>query len=51
MLWILLGGVFFGVVQGFTAIYASIRNEGRSIGCIIEIYIGRLGKRLSLLFA
>ena len=50
MLWILLGGVFFGAVQDFSAMYASVKNKGRSIGYIIELYIGRLGKRLFLLF-
>ena len=50
MLWILLGGVFFGAVQDFAAMYASVKNKGRSIGYIIEVYIGKLGKRLFLLF-
>ena len=50
MLWILLGGVFFGAVQDFASMYASVKNKGRSIGYIIEIYIGKLGKRLFLLF-
>lgn len=50
MLWILLGGVFFGAVQDFTSMYASVKNKGRSIGYIIELYIGKLGKRLFLLF-
>ncbi len=50
LLWILLGGVFFGAVQDFAAMYASVKNKGRSIGYIIEIYIGSLGKKLFLLF-
>lgn len=50
MLWILIGGVFFGAVQDFSAMYASVKNKGRSIGYIIELYIGKLGKRLFLLF-
>ena len=50
MLWILLGGVFFGAVQDFSSTYASVKNKGRSIGYIIELYIGKLGKRLFLLF-
>ena len=50
MLWILLGGVFFGAVQDFSAMFASVKNKGRSIGYIIELYIGTLGKRLFLLF-
>ena len=50
MLWILLGGVFFGAVQDFASMYASVKNKGRSIGYIIELYIGKLGKRLFLGF-
>lgn len=50
MLWILIGGVFFGAVQDFAAMYASVKNKGRTIGYIIEEYIGKLGKKLFLLF-
>lgn len=50
LLWILLGGVFFGAVQDFASMYASVKNKGRSIGYIIELYIGKLGKKLFLLF-
>lgn len=48
--WILLGGVFFGAVQDFSAMYASVKNKGRTIGYIIEEYIGKVGKKLFLLF-
>lgn len=50
LLWCLLGGVFFGAVQDFSAMYASVKNKGHSIGVIIELYIGKLGKKLFLLF-
>lgn len=50
MLWILVGGVFFGAVQDFAAMYASVKNKGRTIGYIIEEYIGKLGKKMFLLF-
>ena len=49
-LWILFGGIFFGAVHDFGALYASVKNEGKSIGLIIEKYIGKLGKKLFLLF-
>ena len=49
LLWILIGGVFFGAVQDFAAMYASVKNKGRTIGYIIEEYIGKLGKKLFLL--
>lgn len=50
LLWILLGGVFFGAVTDFGALYASVKNEGRSMGMLIEKYIGKLGRKLFLLF-
>lgn len=50
LLWVLIGGVFFGAVQDFAAMYASVRNKGRSIGYIIEKYIGKTGKKMFLLF-
>lgn len=50
LLWILIGGVFFGAVQDFAAMYASVKNKGRTIGYIIEEYIGKMGKKLFLAF-
>lgn len=50
LLWVLIGGVFFGAVQDFASMYASVKNKGRSIGYLIEMYIGKTGKRLFLLF-
>ena len=50
LLWILLGGIFFGAVTDFGALYASVKNEGRSMGLLIEKYIGKTGRRLFLLF-
>ncbi|MDD7208999.1 MAG: carbon starvation protein A [Lachnospiraceae bacterium] len=50
LLWVLVGGVFFGAVQDFASMYASVKNKGRTIGYIIEEYIGKVGKKLFLLF-
>lgn len=50
LLWIILGGIFFGAVTDFGALYASVKNEGKSMGLLIEQYIGRTGKKLFLLF-
>lgn len=50
LLWILIGGVFFGAVQDFSSMYASVKNKGRTIGYIIEEYIGKTGKKLFLMF-
>ncbi len=50
LLWVLIGGVFFGAVQDFSAMYASVKIKGRTIGYIIESYIGKTGKKLFLAF-
>ena len=50
LLWVLVGGLFFGAVQDFVAMFASVRNKGRTIGYIIELYIGKIGKKLFTLF-
>jgi len=49
-LWLLIGGVFFGAVQDFTSLYASVKNDGKSMGLLIERYVGKTGRRLFLLF-
>ena len=51
MLWLMIGGIFFGAVQDFTALYASVKNEGKSMGMLIEQYIGKTGKKMFLLFS
>lgn len=50
LLWVVFGSIFFGAVQDFSAMYASVKNKGRTIGYIIEEYIGKTGKKLFLLF-
>ena len=42
--------MFFGAVQDFGALYASVKNDGKSMGLIIEKYIGRTGRKLFMLF-
>ena len=50
LLWVLIGGVFFGAVTDFGALYASVKNEGKSMGMLIEKYIGKFGRKIFLLF-
>jgi len=50
LLWCLLGGIFFGGVQDFGSMVASVKNEGHSLGFIIKKYLGSTGKTLFLLF-
>lgn len=50
-LWVILGAIFIGGVHDFSSIIASVRHKSKSIGFIIETYIGVGGKKLFLLFA
>jgi carbon starvation protein len=50
-LWILVGGIFFGGVHDFGALFASIRHKGQSIGEIISVNMSKRAKRLFLIFA
>ena len=50
LLWVLIGGAFFGAVADFGALYASVKNEGKSMGLLIEKYIGKTGRKLFLVF-
>ncbi|MCK5739326.1 hypothetical protein KAH55_09095, partial [bacterium] len=50
VLWIVIGGIFFGAMHDFTSLVASARHEGKSIGEVIEKYIGRTGKILFMIF-
>lgn len=49
-LWVMVGGIFFGAVQDFGALYASVKSHGKSMGQIIETYIGKTGRKLFFLF-
>lgn len=50
-LWILVGGIFFGGVHDFGALFASVRNKGMSIGEIISANMSKRAKRLFIIFA
>lgn len=51
LLWILIGGIFFGAVHDFGALFASIRNKGQSIGEVIANSMGVRAKRLFIIFS
>lgn len=51
MLWIVIGGIFFGGVHDFGALFSSIRNDGKSVGQVIEANIGKTEKRLFAVFS
>ena len=50
-LWVLVGGIFFGGVHDFGALFASIRHNGQSIGEVISANMSKRAKRLFLIFA
>ncbi len=51
LLWVLVGGIFFGAVHDFGALFASIRHKGQSIGEVIEDSMGTSAKRLFIIFS
>lgn len=51
VIWILVGGIFFGAVHDLGSMAASLRTEGKSIGVIIRNQIGIRGKQLFVLFS
>lgn len=51
LLWVLIGGIFFGAVHDFGALFASIRHKGQSIGEVIEDSMGTGAKRLFIIFS
>ena len=50
-LWVLIGGIFFGGVHDFGALFASVRNKGQSIGEIISSNMSKRAKQLFITFA
>lgn len=51
VIWILVGGIFFGAVHDLGSLAASLRTEGKSIGVIIRNQIGLQGKQLFIIFS
>ncbi len=50
-LWCVIGGIFFGGLQDFGSLFASIRNDGKSVGEIIKSSMGTRAKKLFIIFA
>lgn len=51
VLWILIGGIFFGGVHDFGALFASVRHKGQSIGEVISANMSKRAKRLFIIFS
>ncbi len=50
-LWVLVGGIFFGGVHDFGALFASVRHKGQSIGEIISANMSKRAKQLFIIFS
>jgi carbon starvation protein len=50
-LWCVVGGIFFGGLQDFGSLFASIRHDGKSVGEIIKDSMGSRAKKLFIIFA
>ncbi|MDR1765577.1 MAG: carbon starvation protein A [Lachnospiraceae bacterium] len=51
LLWVLIGGIFFGAVHDYGSLFASIRNKGQSIGEVIATTLGGRMKKLFVVFS
>ncbi len=50
-LWCIIGGIFFGGLQDFGSLFASIRHDGKSVGEIIKDSMGKRAQKLFIIFA
>ena len=50
-LWCVIGGIFFGGLQDFGSLFASVRHGGKSVGEIIKTSMGKRAQRLFIIFA
>ena len=50
-LWVVLGGIFFGAMHDFGALFASIRHNGGSVGEVIKDSMGVKAQSLFTIFA
>ncbi|PKP55916.1 carbon starvation protein A, partial [Candidatus Atribacteria bacterium HGW-Atribacteria-1] len=49
-LWIVLGSIFIGGVHDFMSLVSSIRHEGKTVGEVIGVNVGKKAKILFLIF-
>lgn len=50
LLWVLIGGIFFGAVHDFGALFASLRHKGQSIAVVVKENIDDMAKTLFCIF-
>ncbi len=50
-LWVLIGGIFFGAMHDFGALFASIRHKGQTLATVIAENIDDTAKKLFCIFS
>lgn len=50
-LWCVIGGIFFGGLQDFGSLFASVRHGGKTVGELIHETMGKRAQRLFTIFA
>ncbi|WP_415979742.1 carbon starvation protein A [Adlercreutzia equolifaciens] len=51
LLWVLIGGIFFGAMHDFGALFASIRHKGQTLATVIAENIDDTAKKLFCIFS
>ncbi|MBO4576711.1 MAG: carbon starvation protein A, partial [Neisseriaceae bacterium] len=51
LLWVLIGGIFLGAVHDFGALFASLRNKGRTISVVIAENIDDTARKIFAAFS
>lgn len=51
LLWVLIGGIFFGAMHDFGALFASIRHKGQTLATVIQENVDGMAKKLFCIFA
>ena len=51
LLWIVVGGLLFGAMHDFGALFASLRHKGRSLGRVLRETVDEKAQRLFTVFA
>ena len=51
LLWVLIGGIFFGAMHDFGALFASLRHKGQTLASVIQENIDDTAKKLFCIFA
>ena len=51
LLWVLIGGIFFGAMHDFGSLFASIRHKGQTLATVVAENIDDTAKKLFCVFA